>query len=175
MLLDQTRMSDLKSENQDNGDFEALLRHALHVLKDQFDHLVLPASKSSAHAERSVFADKASNSPLTVPSILHIPSPGTLHVFVRALGCVGDDEGLLYLLHWMGQSADQLKEAAEEHSNGHKMMRRTLTAIRVFLERQHRMDTRVPSDLVMQEAYDLISRTGWDWPSDAEVEEYCQL
>ena len=53
-------------------------------------------------------------------------------------------------------------------------MRRTLVAIRVFLERrQQQIDTRVPSDLIV-EAYDLISRTGWDWPSDAEVAEYCQ-
>ena len=175
MLIDKAQIRDLKAESEGDDDFEALLRRALHVLKDQFDHLVLPASKSSVHAERSVFADISSNSPLSVPSILHTPSPATLHAFVRALGSVGDDDGLLHLLHWMGQSADQLREAAEEHSNGDRMMRRTLTAIRVFLERRHRrMDTRVPSDLVMQEAYDLISRTGWDWPSDEEVEDYCQ-
>ncbi|KAJ5749083.1 uncharacterized protein N7511_010779 [Penicillium nucicola] len=173
-LLEKAQIPDLAAGEGDD-DFEALLRHALHVLRDQFDHLVLPSSKSSAHAERSIFAGSTSNSPLSVPFILHTPSPATLHAFVRALGCVGDDEGLLHLLHWMVQSADQLSEAAEEHSNGHRMMRRTLTAIRVFLERRHRqMDTRGPSDLVTQEAYDLISRTGWDWPSDAEVENYCQ-
>ncbi|OQD89833.1 hypothetical protein PENANT_c002G06099 [Penicillium antarcticum] len=173
-LLDKAQPRDLNAEDEGDDHFEALLRHALHVLKDQFDHLVLPASKSSAHAERSVFAGGTSNSPLSVPSVLHTPSPATLHAFVRALGSVGDDDGLLHLLHWMVQSADQLREATEEHSNGHKMMRRTLTAIRVFLERRPQMDTRVPSDLVMQEAYDLISRTGWDWPSDAEVKHYCQ-
>jgi hypothetical protein len=159
-----------------HDDFEHFLQHALHVLKHQFDHLVLPASKTSEHAERSVFASNdTSDAQISVPSMLHTPSPATLHAFVRALGSIGDDDGLLHVLQWMSQSADLLKEAADEHSNGDRMMRRTLVAIRVFLERrqQRTVDNRVPSDMV-QEAYDLVSRTGWDWPSDAEVEEYCQ-
>ncbi|KAJ5158529.1 uncharacterized protein N7500_008180 [Penicillium coprophilum] len=173
-LIHRARIRRLKAKNEGDDDVDGLMQHALQVLKHQFDHLVLPASKTSELAERSVFATKiASDTQLSVPSMLQIPSPATLHAFVRALGSVGDDEGLLHLLHWMSRSADLLKEAAEEHANGDKMMRRTLVAIRVFLERQQRIDTRVPSDLIV-EAYDLISRTGWDWPSDAEVTEYCQ-
>ena len=176
VLLHNARIRSLKAKNEGDDDFDAFLQHALHVLKDQFDHLVLPASKTSEHAERSVFAsDNASDAQLSVPLMLHTPSPATLHAFVRALGSIGDDDGLLHLLQWMSRSDDLLKEAADEHSNGNKMMRRTLVAIRVFLERrqQRTVDNRVPSDVV-QEAYDLVSRTGWDWPSDAEVEEYCQ-
>ncbi|KAI1837528.1 hypothetical protein DTO006G1_3006 [Penicillium roqueforti] len=175
MLIHNARIRRLKAKNEGDDEIDALMQHALQVLKHQFDHLVLPASKTSEHAERSIFAaDIVSETQLKVPSMLQIPSPATLHAFVRALGSVGDDEGLLHLLHWMSQSADLLKEAADEHANGHKMMRRTLVAIRVFLERrQQRIDTRIPSDLIM-EACDLISRTGWDWPSDAEVTEYCQ-
>ncbi|CAP92049.1 hypothetical protein E8E15_008191 [Penicillium rubens] len=175
MLIHKARIRRLKAKNEGDDDVDTLMQHALQVLKHQFDHLVLPASKTSEHAERSVFVTEiASGTQLNVPSMLQIPSPATLHAFVRALGSVGDDEGLLHLLHWMSRSADLLKEAADEHANGDKMMRRTLVAIRVFLERrQQRIDARVPSDLV-EEAYDLISRTGWDWPSDAEVIEYCQ-
>ncbi|KAJ5950786.1 uncharacterized protein N7479_009199 [Penicillium vulpinum] len=175
MLIHKARIRRLKAKKEGDDDVDALMQHALHVLKRQFDHLVLPASKTSEHAERSVFAAEiASDTNPNVPSMLQIPSPATLHAFVRALGSVGDDEGLLHLLHWMSRSADLLKEAADEHANGGKMMRRTFVAIRVFLERrQQRIDTRVPSDLIV-EAYDLISRTGWDWPSDAEVTEYCQ-
>ncbi|KAJ5419128.1 uncharacterized protein N7487_002678 [Penicillium crustosum] len=175
VLIHKARIRRLKATNEGDNDTDALMHHALQVLKHQFDHLVLPASKTSEHAERSVFAGEiASETHLNVPSMLQIPSPATLHAFVRALGSVGDDEGLLHLLHWMSRSADLLKEAADEHANGDKMMRRTLVAIRVFLERrQQQIDTRVPSDLIV-EAYDLISRTGWDWPSDAEVAEYCQ-
>ncbi|KXG48902.1 uncharacterized protein PGRI_027720 [Penicillium griseofulvum] len=175
MLIHKARIRRVKAGNEGDDDVDALMQHALHVLKHQFDHLVLPASKTSVHAERSIFAaNPASDAQLNVPSILQIPSPATLHAFVRAMGSAGDDEGLLHLLQWMSRSADLLKEAAEEHANGDKMMRRTLVAIRVFLERrQQRIDTRVASDLIV-EAYDLISRTGWDWPSDAEVTEYCQ-
>ncbi|KAJ5793605.1 hypothetical protein N7457_000204 [Penicillium paradoxum] len=174
-LIQKARIRRLKTKSEGDDDLEALLQHGLHVLKNQFDHLVLPASKTSEHAERSVFTAKDDpDAQLSVPSMLQTPSPATLHAFVRALGSVGDDEGLLHLLQWMSQSADLLKQTADEHSNGEKMMRRTLVAIRVFLERrQQRIDTRVPSDLIA-EAYDLVSRTGWDWPSDAEVTEYCQ-
>jgi hypothetical protein len=176
ILLHHARIRRLKAKNEGDDDFEAFLQHALRVLKDQFDHLVLPASKTSEHAEHSVFAsDNASDAQLRVPLMLHTPSPATLHAFVRALGSIGDDDGLLHLLQWMSRSADLLKEAADEHSNGEKMMRRTLVAIRVFLERrQPRTVDRVPSDMV-QEAYDLVRRTGWDWPSDAEVEDYCHV
>ncbi|KAJ5135166.1 uncharacterized protein N7515_004444 [Penicillium bovifimosum] len=174
-LIHNARIRRLKAIKEGDDDVDALLQHGLHVLKNQFDHLVLPASKTSVHAERSVFATgNGSNAQLNVPSMLQTPSPATLHAFVRALGSVGDDQGLLHLLQWMSQSVDMLKEAADERSNGDKMMRQTLVAIRVFLERrQSRIDTRVPSDLVA-EAYDLVSRTGWNWPSDAEVAEYCQ-
>ncbi|KAG0155144.1 hypothetical protein PDIDSM_717 [Penicillium digitatum] len=175
MLIHKARIRRLKAKNDGDDEVDALMQHALQVLKHQFDHLVLPASRTTEHAERSVFAaEMNSETQLHVPSMLQIPSPATLHAFVRALGSVGDDEGLLHLLHWMSRSADLLKEAADEHANGDKMMRRTLVAIRVFLERrQQRIDTRVPSDSIV-EACDLVSRTGWDWPSDAEVIEYCQ-
>jgi hypothetical protein len=174
-LIHKARIRRLKDKNEGEDDVDALLQYGLHVLKNQFDHLVLPASKTSVHAERSVFAtENVSNTQLSVPSMLQTPSPATLHAFVRALGSVGDDQGLLHLLQWMSQSVDLLKETADEHSNGDKMMRQTLVAIRVFLERrQSRIDTRVPSELIA-EAYDLVSRTGWNWPSDAEVAEYCQ-
>lgn len=174
-LIHKARIRRLKATNEGDNELDALLQHGIHVLKNQFDHLVLPASKTSEHAERSVFAvEHGSGTQLSVPSMLQTPSPATLHAFVRALGAVADDEGLLHLLQWMNRSADLIKETADEHSNGDKMMRRTLVAIRVFLERrQQQMDTRVPSDLVA-EAYDLVSRAGWDWPSDAEITEYCQ-
>ncbi|CAI7618939.1 unnamed protein product [Penicillium glandicola] len=174
LLIHKARVRRLKADNEGDDDVDTLMQHALQVLKHQFDHLVLPASKTSEHADRSVFAAEITETQLNIPSMLQIPSPATLHAFVRALGSAEDDEGLLHLLHWMSRSAGPLKEAAEEHANGDKMMRRTLVAIRVFLERrQQRIDTRVPSDLIV-EAYDLISRAGWDWPSDAEVTEYCQ-
>ncbi|CAG8240023.1 unnamed protein product [Penicillium olsonii] len=176
VLIHKARARRLEPTEEGDDDFDAFLQHALEVLKSQFDHLVLPTSKTSAQAEQSIFAAAhGHNTPATVPSMLHTPSPATLHSFVRALGFVGDDDGLLHLLQWMSQSDDLLREAADEHSNGGRLMHRTLVAIRVFLERRQgqTVDSRVPSDVV-QQAYDLVRRTGWDWPSDAEVDEYCR-
>lgn len=175
LLIHKAHIRHLKAETETN-DFEVFLRHALHVLKDQFDHLVLPASKTPEHAENSVFSTAhGSDKELTLPLMLHTPTPATLHAFVRALGSIGDDDGLLHLLQWMSWSVDILKETAAEHSNGDRMMRRTFVAVRVFLERRQEqtVDSRVPSE-VLQEAEDLVRRAGWDWPSDAEVEEYCK-
>jgi hypothetical protein len=114
-----------------------------------------------------------------VPTILHVPSFAILHRFVRVLGAVGDDDGVLHLLQWMSRSATSLNAAAEERLNGDKMRRQTLAAVRLTLERLHPGPTdcgRIASDPAkVQEAYDIISQTpGWDWPSDEEVEDYCQ-
>lgn len=165
-----------------NGDdtFDDLVETGLRFLKSYFDHLVLPGSRTSEVAENSIFAaDSAADTGVKVPTVLHVPTFATLHSFVRVLGLVGDGDGLLHLLQWMARSAGPLNEVADEHLNGDKMKRQTLAAIRVFLEKlqNHRSldHARVSSDPKVQEAYDIISRTpDWEWPSDAEVEEYLQ-
>lgn len=162
----------------EGGDaFDILIEDGLLLLKTQFDQLVLPSTKTSSVAERSIFGmDNKSESPLDMPALLHVPSYATLHSFVRAMGIVGDDDGLLHLLRWMSQSADQLNELAEERLNGERMMRQTLVAIRLYLEKlqpQSIKGDRIASDCKVQEAYDIVSRTlGWEWPNDMEVEEY---
>jgi hypothetical protein len=76
----------------------------------------------------------------------------------------------------MSQTADLLNELAEERLNGERMMRQTLVAIRLYLEKLHPQSIngdRIASDCKVQEAYDIVSRTlGWEWPSDVEIEEY---
>ncbi|KAJ5674032.1 hypothetical protein N7462_009471 [Penicillium macrosclerotiorum] len=160
--------------------FDAMVENGLQVLKSLFDSLVLPTSNTTEVAEHSVFSvGSLVESELHVPSVLHVPSFAVLHSFVRVLGTVLDDDGLLHLLRWMGRTAAPLNEVSDELLNGEKMRRQTLTAIRVFLERRHIADLdavhddRVAAEKV-QEAYDIICRApGWDWPSDAEIEEYC--
>lgn len=164
-------------EPDGRDDFDALVETGLELLKSQFDNLVLPTSKTSELAERSVFvADSMVSSELQLPTVLHVPSFAVLHSFVRVLGLVGDGDGLLHLLQWMSRSAAPLSEVADEQLNGAKQMRLTLTATRVFLEKLQARSfdgARITSDPKVEEAYDIISRTpGWEWPSDAEVEEY---
>jgi hypothetical protein len=170
-LMHRPSLARINSDGQEP--FDAMVANGLEVLKSQFDGLVLPASKTSELAERSVFTMESETHVLAG---LHVPSYATLHSFVRVLGLVGDDEGLLYLLRWMSESATRLNEVADEELNGAAMKHQTLTAIRIFLEKLHRPDdARVASDHRVQEAYDLVSQTpGWEWPSDEDVERYLE-
>lgn len=180
LLIQKATHGDETCEILGHEHFETMVENGLLVLKSQFDSLVLPGSSTSKLAEQSIFTESSSvYSQLQVPTILHVPSYAILHRFVRVMGAVGDDGGVLHLLQWMSRSAASLNAAAEERLNGDKMRRQTLTAIRVILERQQAEaadNGQIPPDPAkVQEAYDIISQTpGWHWPSDEEVEDYCQ-
>ena len=160
--------------------FSDMVQNGLHILNIQFDRLVRPDPEISV--ENSL--EEATDSPVTLPPMLYVPSPAVLHAFVRALGLAEDKHGLLNLLRWMGQSADTLKEASDELLNGERMMRRTIVAIRVFLEgpswgkqslqSQDSPEERLSSDPIVQEAHDIVTTTSlWGpWPGDEEVWEY---
>lgn len=70
-----------------------------------------------------------------LPKLLEVPHPACLHGFVRVLGIRRDYDGLLDLVEWMSLYADAINAVADEKANGHRMMRRCLTAIVVFMER----------------------------------------
>jgi hypothetical protein len=117
--------------------FEAMVHEGLRLLKTHFDRLVLPVPETSRDTEgesvlwggRDVKVAQSS-----IPPMLEVPAPAVLHGFVRALGTAEDYGGLLNLLQWMSRHAPVLKETADELTNGERMMRRTLVAVRVFLE-----------------------------------------
>ncbi|CAL5872483.1 uncharacterized protein PFLUO_LOCUS6747 [Penicillium psychrofluorescens] len=155
-----------------SADFDDMVQTGLQALKDRFDHLVTSSPKSPEAAEQSIFTAERTQSPLTVPPILQVPTPAALHAFVRALGTAGDDDGLLNLLLWMSRSADVLNETSDAYMNGDIKMHRILVAIRAFLEKEEdRVESASAS--AVQEAFDIISRTpDWTWPSDWEVQEY---
>ena len=160
--------------------FADMVQDGLHILNTQFDRLVRPDPEISV--ENSL--EEATDSQVTLPPMLYVPSPAVLHAFVRALGLAEDKHGLLNLLRWMGQSADTLKEASDELLNGERMTRRTIVAMRVFLEGppwgdrslqpQDSPEERLFSDPIVQEARDIVTTTSlWGpWPSDEEVWEY---
>ncbi|KAJ5736312.1 uncharacterized protein N7483_001437 [Penicillium malachiteum] len=163
----------------DRDYFDALVEDGLSLLKAHFDQLVLPSAKTSGVAEQSVFTNSSSDKSLGMPAVLHVPSYATLHSFVRAMGMVGDDDGLLHLLRWMSRSSALLNEVAEDRLNGDQMMRQTLVAIRMYLEKLHpqfNSGDRIASDSNLEEAYDIVSRTpGWEWPDLTEVEDYLNV
>ena len=156
----------------------------LHFLKNHFERLILPDPQASYKVEGTVPSAEDSPDPqVAVPSMLQVPSPAVLHAYVRALGLAEDYDGLLNLLRWMSESAVTLKEASDEYLNGERMMRRTLTAARVFIEGppwgkgsldSNNSEEQVFSDPMVKEAYDIVAATPlWgSWPSDDEVWEY---
>ncbi|KAL2815020.1 hypothetical protein BJX63DRAFT_188349 [Aspergillus granulosus] len=170
-----------------------IVNRGLITLKDQFDRLVLLDPKTSSLFDSlRLSLDSRTESQVTVPALPHVPSPAVLHAFVRSLGLVEDSEGMLNLLRWMSRHALTLKQASDEYMNGDVLMRRTIVALRMFLEgywgkrrlppKAYDLNSAVtPSDAVptfsdpiLQEAYDIVTATEiWGpWPSDEEVWEY---
>ena len=131
-----------------------------------------------------------------LPRLLEAPHPAYLHRFVRILGLREDYSGLLDLVEWMSLYAGEIKAVADENANGHKMMRRCLTAIHVFMERswtlldkreaeargedrgtkddRHEMEGRAPAGIVKAIQDIVEGNKGWGgWPTPDEVEHYC--
>lgn len=176
--------------------FEVMVEHGLETLKRQFDRLVLLDPKTSPMFESfRLSLEGQTESQVSVPTLAHVPSPPVLHAFVRSLGLAEDSDGLLNLLRWMSQHSSVLKQMSDEYSNGSIVMRRTIVAVRMFLEgywgrrplarTQYQSgfedhvtpsESSMPtfSDPTVQEAYDIVSTTElWGpWPSDEEVWDY---
>ena len=70
-----------------------------------------------------------------LPRLLETPSPWSLFPFIRVLGHSRDYEGLSDLIEWMSLFSDEINLMMEQSAKGERMMRRCLTAVRVFLER----------------------------------------
>ncbi len=131
-----------------------------------------------------------------LPRLLEAPQPAYLHRFVRILGLREDYPGLLDLVEWMSLYAAEIKAVADENANGHRMMRRCLTAIHVFMERswtildkreaeargedrsagdRREMEERRAPAGIVKAIQDIVNgHKGWGgWPTDDEVEQYC--
>ncbi|EME78199.1 uncharacterized protein MYCFIDRAFT_89319 [Pseudocercospora fijiensis CIRAD86] len=82
-----------------------------------------------------------------LPRLLTTPSPYALHAYVRALGWLGYYDGLLDLTQFMRQHGDELAIRKSQDRGGEMAMRRTIVALRVFLERSW-----LPNDRPKEEA-----------------------
>ncbi|KAL4926287.1 uncharacterized protein BDV17DRAFT_270017 [Aspergillus undulatus] len=115
--------------------FEEMVQVGLATLKRQFDRLVFLDPKTISLSDSlKLSLEKRTESQVAVPGLSDVPSPAVLHAFVRSLGWAEDSDGLLSLLRWMNEHASTLKQKSEEQLNGEMMMRRTIVAVRVFLE-----------------------------------------
>ncbi len=135
-------------------DANALLRSDSHVkrLKGVFDTLIGVAPDTAKSPHPSTAADDSSTPPpppttALPPSaplpLLHIPSTAVLHAYVRALGWMADHAGLLSLIRWMVAHRDELNPQWSRERTSREMLRKALTALRVFLERSWLRETEV--------------------------------
>ena len=171
---------------------EDLVQNGLRVLKNVFEQLVLFDPNASQMIDGAVELEDLSDPQITTSPMPCAPTPAVLHVFVRALGIAEDYDGLMSLLRWMKQAAPALKEGSDESQGAERIMRRTMVAIRVFLERPWEKTHFGSSDLEplepnsdespiftdpnLQEAYEIFEATPLlgPWPSDEEVLEYIE-
>ena len=127
-----------------------------------------------------------------LPTLLEIPHPAQLHAFIRILGLRRDYSGLLDLVKWMSLHASEIDLIAEQTSNGQRMMRRCITAARVFLERswlkRRKVDGTSPAGhdgividaepaepgIIEAARTTVMEIEEWGgWATDGEVEFYC--
>ncbi|EFW20426.1 hypothetical protein D8B26_003191 [Coccidioides posadasii str. Silveira] len=136
-----------------------------------------------------------------LPTMFAIPSPSTLHVFIRVLALAGDFESLMCLLGWISRNSSDLRRVTKELLGGERSMRRAVTAARVYLEKNaHNIDpSSVPGcesstsnlttqsnecprvelmssmpNYFLQKAYDIVEGSDFlsPWPTDEEVRQY---
>ena len=177
----------LSNQDQTNPPLESLLEHDGGLSLDVDSDETLEDANSKSVSKLANHLPPA----CLLPKLLEVPDPAHLHSFIRILGLCRDYQGLLDLIEWMALFSDEIRAVTEEQRNGSTMMRRCLTAIRVFLERswlyyqeaggaqaQLSKDagemTSAPLE-IWQVVHDTIVETQhWGgWPTDKEVERYC--
>ena len=188
-------LSDTRRQLQNQA--EAVLLEGPTCAKAIFRRLVSGHSKDVQQDDIEGTNFKGSSQQETIspeyllPRLLEIPAPAQLHAFIRVLGLSKDYMGIQDLVKWMAHFDLEVKSVADELNNGSTMMRRSLIAIRVFLEQSwtyygsaedgendglaHSVDEGA-SEAVLQRVYEIIERVeGWGgWPTDDEVETYCR-
>ena len=126
---------------QERGIAKNVLRSKSHYvrLQGEFKILVGEHSQNNGSAVQTS-ASQTGNFPhdkpnISMPRFLTVPSPSLLHAYVRGLGWMADYDGLSTLVDWMSEYQLELAERKSQDRSGEAMMRRTIVAIRVFLER----------------------------------------
>ncbi|KAF2482114.1 hypothetical protein BDY17DRAFT_282975 [Neohortaea acidophila] len=114
-----------------------LLRSTTHThrLRGEFSILVgTPSLRPGASKTSSAPASGVGESD-AASQLLEVPGPSILHAYVRALGWMGDFDGLLDLARWIVEHQEVVCQERDADRNGRAVFRRMLVALRVFLER----------------------------------------
>ncbi|KAL1637510.1 hypothetical protein SLS56_000648 [Neofusicoccum ribis] len=127
--------------------------------------------------------------------LLAVPQPAVLHDYIRALGTMGDHEGLLSVATFMHDHVAGLLLHCDNEINGLSRLRRAVVALRVFLERSWEQSSLAqdalsvleeepagpgpliepaPEELValVREKVEGVAASLGPWPGEDEVAEY---
>nr|POE64871.1 hypothetical protein CFP56_69563 [Quercus suber] len=196
--LDVTSMGHTRKKETIVKEVQAWLRRGtpLERLKHEFAALV--GCKIEANKEPVSLA----SSIRSLPRLLTVPHPWLLHAYIRAIGWMGDHKALVLTMQWMVEHHAELTLQMARDRNRESMMKKVFVAFKVFLERSWL--TEVPkrertseferqhasnrthaylqqfecpaSSSTVEEMRELVASVkDWpDWPTDDEVEWYCQ-
>lgn len=104
-----------------------------------------------------------------LPALLHGIEGAHLHAYVRILGIAGERQEILAVMEWIVKNQEELELLAMGSGNGMNLLRRTLLAMRSFLD-QGRPDEDVEALTALMNQVE-----GWGgWPSDEELEKYIE-
>ncbi|OCK81477.1 hypothetical protein K432DRAFT_326163 [Lepidopterella palustris CBS 459.81] len=150
-----------------NAEARRLIARSPAYIRTLFHSLVGRSSASEELGQRSSAA-----------RLFTTPGPAVLHSYVRALGLLRDYEGLYSFAQWMAEFHLELTQRASSQSGGPAALRRTLIALRVYLERNwdSSPDERssAPKELVALVRERVESVPEWEgWPKIDELEVYC--
>ncbi|EDN97484.1 hypothetical protein SS1G_12009 [Sclerotinia sclerotiorum 1980 UF-70] len=88
-----------------------------------------------------------------------------LHAYVRVLGLAEDLDGLKAVVDWMVLHHNSLLTEAKWTRNGYELLRRTLTATKVFCKG-------TPYEEEVRELVESVD--GWTWPTDEDARGYIE-
>ncbi|CAK4001613.1 Hypothetical predicted protein [Lecanosticta acicola] len=108
----------------------SLRKHSIeNRLKKKFRVLVGDVREANELEQKTLSASPG------LPSLLTVPGPALLHAYIRALGWLGDHQGLLDTVYWMRDHEVELTDRQNMDRQGQNLMRKAIVALRVFLER----------------------------------------
>jgi len=116
-----------------------------------------------------------------LPRLLAAPNPEMLHAYVRVLGALQDWQGLFNTIDFMVKYQAEIVAAVDMPGNGERLLRRTIVAIAVYLERSWvkgevvRADQQAAPKKTITKIRKMVETVeAWGgWPSERELAEYC--
>lgn len=126
---------ELRKEVVHGEEFDWELGDMAKTLKRRFDPKLMQLDFFNLVGEEDAITEIQKERTFELPQLLEVPSPAILHAYIRVLGWMGDYLALSQTVEWMVKYQSALQERRSVDRNGDIVMRRAITALRVFLTR----------------------------------------